>query len=259
MTRKLVIVLKDNFSELLNNDESSINSVNLHHIEKEPELEEQLLNILDNYYNEVNLIGFFPNDSSAKQLYRTMEASGKLILDFFLEESKLLDVELELQISGFTNINIQKLITSPVERYLLTCDKPVWNFGSAAPITLKTITNATNFEPWRMSNIDLAEGDLVDEDELLSDGLILPNPSSCGTENDAGAGKKRACKNCTCGLAEEEANENRKESNIQSAAPSACGNCYKGDAFRCASCPFLGKPAFEPGQGKLVLQMSDDI
>lgn len=40
---------------------------------------------------------------------------------------------------------------------------------------------------------------------------------------------------------------------------SNCGGCYKGDAFRCASCPFLGKPAFEPGQEKLILQLTDDL
>lgn len=38
---------------------------------------------------------------------------------------------------------------------------------------------------------------------------------------------------------------------------SNCGKCYLGDAFRCGSCPFLGKPAFEPGD-KVKLQIASN-
>ena len=35
--------------------------------------------------------------------------------------------------------------------------------------------------------------------------------------------------------------------------------CHKGDAFRCGSCPFLGKPAFAAGDGRVMLSAGDDI
>lgn len=52
-----------------------------------------------------------------------------------------------------------------------------------------------------------------------------------------------------------------REGKDPGAAPmkSACGNCPKGDAFRCAGCPMLGKPAYREGENNVMLDLSDDL
>ncbi|KAF9109129.1 Anamorsin [Mortierella sp. AM989] len=169
----------------------------------------------------------------------------------------------------------------------------------AATTTKPAATSRVNKTAvWTISANDQDDEDaeLEDEDDLLDESdLIKPTKEQleapeCGPDSL----KKKKCKNCTCGMESEGELEevqqdvemgdasagpvptdsivasktNRwKESAITEVVPkalqpkSSCGNCYLGDAFRCGSCPYIGMPAFEPGQ-KVQLggsMLKDDI
>lgn len=114
----------------------------------------------------------------------------------------------------------------------------------------KQAVDPTAAKLWTLSANDMndEDTDLLDSDELLGpEDLKKPDPASLKAPSCKESGKKKACKNCTCGLAEE------LEKEKKSLQPkSACGNCYLGDAFRCATCPYRGMPAFKPGE-KILL------
>ncbi|XP_051548939.1 anamorsin-like [Myxocyprinus asiaticus] len=133
------------------------------------------------------------------------------------------------------------------------------SFGKKTATTEKPALDPSTAKMWTLSANDMDDDnvDLVDSDALLdADDLKKPDPSSlkasCGDDSKK---KKKACKNCTCGLAEELEQESKA---IQKASlpKSACGSCYLGDAFRCASCPYIGMPAFKPG-AKVLLANTD--
>ncbi|KAI9911983.1 hypothetical protein PsorP6_009792 [Peronosclerospora sorghi] len=104
-------------------------------------------------------------------------------------------------------------------------------------------------------------------------------PASAKADCGVVGRKKRACKNCTCGLKDEENKPLTLEKGFEKASVQmrkyqtiyalvgvistllifiVCASlCYKGDAFRCSSCPFLGKPAFKPGMEKVLLNLNN--
>jgi hypothetical protein len=128
----------------------------------------------------------------------------------------------------------------------------------------------------------------IDESTLLTDADLerptLVKRADCDVKRT-----RRACKNCTCGLREILLDEKEADDlveagfaaqpnatapapstngtaaakktpavrKITSGVTSSCGNCYLGDAFRCGGCPYLGMPAFEPGQAVKIGGLDD--
>ncbi|KAK9447536.1 cytokine-induced anti-apoptosis inhibitor 1, Fe-S biogenesis-domain-containing protein [Limtongia smithiae] len=122
-----------------------------------------------------------------------------------------------------------------------------------------------------------ADNDLIDEDDLLDGELpgTITIPESCQVP---GKRRKKACKDCTCGLKElelqEEEARRQKLSNqvfklnlddtaeIDFTVPGktgSCGNCSLGDAFRCDGCPYLGLPPFKEGEVVSLDALGDDM
>ncbi|KAI3898120.1 hypothetical protein MKX03_021719 [Papaver bracteatum] len=153
------------------------------------------------------------------------------------ERKLLLAGYLELQI-----LDLKSLVPEVnVQSVTVKANKPSWKIGSSF-----SIKKATPSLPEVQLDDDL---DLIDEDSLLTEEDLkkpeLPVVDDC----EVGSSKK-ACKNCTCGRAEAEEKVVKlglTEEQIEN-PQSACGSCGLGDAFRCASCPYKGLPAFKLGE-----------
>lgn len=123
------------------------------------------------------------------------------------------------------------------------------------------------------TNDEIDESDLIDMDaqNRINEITMI----TCGRTKTK---RKKACKDCSCGLKEEEETEiegvrmqqekvvklNEDELTeidftIEGKKVGGCGSCTLGDAFRCSGCPYLGLPAFKPGQPISLASISDDL
>lgn len=141
---------------------------------------------------------------------------------------------------------------------------PSFPTGFAAPMGIDSPTNHDRDD----------EDELINEDTLLSEEdltrPIMP-PPECQPKTGR---RRRACKDCTCGLADKlEAEDKERRANADKelnvlkldtgdlaeldftveGKTGSCGSCALGDAFRCDGCPYMGLPAFKPGQEVQIL------
>lgn len=153
--------------------------------------------------------------------------------------------------------------TNQKVRVVISSKRPPWKPNMAKPLSFlkkksKPIASAKT-DVWTLADDDLEEDDieLEDDDDLLkneTEKVIIPtfggDTDDCGV---SGQKTRKACKNCTCGRAEQEENGTESEpKKAKMALVSACGSCGLGDAFRCSGCPFLGQPAFKMGPGNTI-------
>lgn len=105
---------------------------------------------------------------------------------------------------------------------------------------------------WKLMTEQEEDFDIEDEEALLDDeeDIVVKPKEDCSTETT----KKRACKNCSCGL--KEMLDSEEKTSVQPNA-SSCGNCSKGDAFRCGGCPYRGLPKFTPGAKPEIEVLND--
>lgn len=225
-------------------------------------VENVLSRFQDNSFDKLYVVETTLSENVQEQLYRVVKPNGKFMVDGINSREEGQQLSVDLKIVGFLDIMAAKDPSSG--RRFIVAQKPNWETGAIAklPATAPTkVEEKKEEKSWKVSITDIAEEELIDENALLEEAGPVPVDANAGGCAPDSNGKKRACKNCSCGLAEEEA---KASSTVTLSAEekvvkaSSCGSCYKGDAFRCGSCPFLGKPAFEPGMEKVILAMGDD-
>ncbi|KAJ9549784.1 hypothetical protein OSB04_022327 [Centaurea solstitialis] len=184
----------------------------------------------------------FPGDKLFEEFSRVLKPGGEIFIhqnSAVAKETSKSSLERKLLVAGFSDIQVVQMAES--QSFGIKGKKPTWKIGSS--FSLKKPVKSL---PKVQIDNDM---DLIDEDSLLSEEDLkkpeLPPVGDC----EVGSTRK-ACKNCTCGRAEEEEKVQKLGVTMDQLEnpQSACGSCGLGDAFRCSTCPYKGLPPFQLGQ-----------
>ncbi|KZP12115.1 DUF689-domain-containing protein [Athelia psychrophila] len=220
--------------------------------------------------------------SLLSHIYTGLAPLGTLHL-LYLSQNGFANLPSELSIVGFN------ILSSISADSTIIAQKPAQAQTNGTP-TSAAIPLRRKLDPARASSkkalwtLSSPSTPPIDAELLLTAADRERPVPTCEPVNSNGPRRKKACKNCSCGLAELEAEELSQSrvvvldgqldgsaiemtqaerlANAAKAAPkatSSCGSCFLGDAFRCASCPYLGLPAFKPGEKVEINLGMDDI
>ncbi|KAJ5711803.1 Cytokine-induced anti-apoptosis inhibitor 1 [Penicillium malachiteum] len=177
--------------------------------------------------------------------------------------------------TGFEKPNYEQSSAVPL-KFGLKKKKATTTAPAVVPLGIQSNGNGFSLNGVNGTNHDRDDDDeLINEDSLL-DEEDLTRPIMPPPECQPKTGRRRkACKDCTCGLADRlEAEDKERRANadkslnvlklntddlaevdftVEGKQTGSCGSCALGDAFRCAGCPYLGLPAFKPGQEVQIL------
>ncbi|KAL2596299.1 hypothetical protein AAZV13_11G094700, partial [Glycine max] len=184
-----------------------------------------------------------PVDQLIQEILRVLKVDGTILIRKSSQSAvgsfdKIISsLENKLLLAGFTEPQV-------LQSAGIKAKKPSWKIGSSFALK-KVIRSSPKMQ------IDF-DSDLIDEDSLLTE-EDLKKPQLPPGDCEIGSTRK-ACKNCTCGRAEEEEKVLKLGLTTEQIdnPQSACGNCGLGDAFRCSTCPYKGLPAFKLGEKSSV-------
>ncbi|KAL7010630.1 hypothetical protein ACKWTF_016874 [Chironomus riparius] len=180
-------------------------------------------------------------DDSLKNMLNLVKPKGKIVFNLSQDES----FEKRLLLLGYVNASYNEN-----QKYLVA-EKPNYEVGSMVKLSFGKKKEISVNKIWK---VDLNDDDEMIDDEDLLDEEDKMKPSEESLRVCSTTGKRKACKDCSCGLAEELESEVSTKI-VNQIQKSSCGSCYLGDAFRCSSCPYLGMPAFKPNEKVMLPEM----